>query len=1687
MANTLIYEVPASDNIGWSDVRFKRAGVQLIEIVDGSNNTAFMPVANISGINEAIDDRVGALIIGLSGIGVTYHDSLNQLQIYYSGAAGTGNGNVSGAASSTDEAIVRFDGTTGKLLQNSNVTIDDTGNISFPNGTAIRTSTTAGNTLLLQARDVDGAAWTTFATLTANNTPTFDLSDSVTKNGQYIYRTGGTDIPLADGGTGASLTDPNADRILFWDDSAGAMTWLTPRSGLQITGTDLDVTSAGGSGESNTASNVGVGGIGVFKQKTGVNLEFRNIASGSNKVSVTLDAGNNEVDLDINVSHLSGIGQSQVTNLTTDLAAKQSLDATLTALAAYNTNGLLTQTSEDTFTGRTIVSGDNTINVTNGNGVAGNPILNVNISHLSGIGQAQVTNLVSDLANKQTSDSTLTALAAYNTNGLLTQTSADTFTGRTIVSGSNKLSVTNGNGVAGNPTLDVNVSHLSGIAQSQVTNLVTDLSNKQASDATLTALAAYNTNGILTQTASDTFTGRTLTGTSNEITVTNGDGIAGNPTLSLSSTIDLSGKSSFSVPVSATPTVNANGEIALDTTVTDFSHGILKYYGGEELGIIAMPIAQFTSPQDGYIIKYNATADEFQLSPDATAGGASGITTLNTLTATVQSFDVGTAGSTFNISSTSSTHTFNIPNASTTASGLVTPEAQSFGGNKTFTGNISGSFLNNGFGIRDTDASHQLIVSPGSNLSANRILTITTGDANRTITLNGDTTLTGTNTGDQTITLTGDVTGTGTGSFAATIGSNVVTLAKFQQIATDSFLGRDTAGTGNVEVLSAATTKTVLALNNVENTALSTWAGSTNITTLGTITTGLWSGTTIATAKGGTGLTSIGSANQILGVNNGASALEYKTLTAGSGIHIGHTAGVVTIQVSGIAGGGGGGITTLNTLTNATQSFATGVAGTNFNISSAGSTHTFNIPDASIIARGLITTSGQAFTGYKEFTNGLQVDEADGITFWDGDTATSPRLTGMGGGALRLIANDLSTKIDFIGTGFVSGETLRFGSGFSTMLENDGVKNSLKFGITGSPGDLRLCSDSSANYRRLRILSASNGVNTFYSEGAGTSIHGNSFVFNANALQELSIGSSGYLTIGSAGGNAPVMYNNQNSSTSAFEGGRGLTFYTRISGASDAGFTFTGAASTLTTGFESLLYLTKSFAPTTGTAEWRMVHLQPTINQTGGSTGVVRGLYIQPSITNAPDFRSIETTGGRAIFAMGTASGSSAPFLISQTWNNAATTFNGLQLDITDTASNSSSKFFDFRISGVSQFGMTRLRRVNIGPNTSTACVNITPSGGDSFMGFFKPDGTQVGVVSYGDLIFGAVGSNNLRYSSSTTAGYGIYNQLNNATSFFDIRDVSSNVIIRANPTNIVFTNIPICFAATVVSPDVFLYRNSANHLEQRNATNEQHNSLYGTYTDSGNFRRVRSFVSQQGSGFFYAEGQTASSANTGNTLNFFTDGAYRLKLDSTNADLNVTNLRLINNSAYIGIGSSSPDVGITRVASSILRICASSTSTGGSLNFIEMTAPAAPSANGVYVYGEDNGLGRTRLMAKFSTGRTSAIAIENPEVLYIPSSGTQMIELKNGPHQTLSLQSTSSDITAFITVPDGNEAGTLLIRQHGSTARDITWTPTSGTIKWLGTEPTWNSDPISGYRVVSWRWHTSGSILFMAATDSGT
>ena len=68
----------------------------------------------------------------------------------------------------------------------------------------------------------------------------------------------------------------------------------------------------GGGGEANTASNQGVAGAGVFYQKSGIDLQFKNVNAGSSKITITDDTTNHEIDVDVDESALtlSNIGGS---------------------------------------------------------------------------------------------------------------------------------------------------------------------------------------------------------------------------------------------------------------------------------------------------------------------------------------------------------------------------------------------------------------------------------------------------------------------------------------------------------------------------------------------------------------------------------------------------------------------------------------------------------------------------------------------------------------------------------------------------------------------------------------------------------------------------------------------------------------------------------------------------------------------------------------------------------------------------------------------------------------------------------------------------------------------------------------------------------------------------------------------------------------------------------------------------------------------------------------------------------------------------------------------------------------------------------------------------------------------------------------------------------------------------------
>lgn len=163
-------------------------------------------------------------------------------------------------------------------------------------------------------------------------------------------------------------------------------------------------------------------------------------------------------------------------------------------------------------------------------------------------------------------------------------------------------------------------------------------------------------------------------------------------------------------------------------------------------------------------------------------------------------------------------------------------------------------------------------------------------------------------TGSHGITTSG-VPITGSGTIALDLSLNGVALDRIATIADATILGNNSGSTGTILALTASQTKTLLSLNNVENTALSTWAGSANITTLGTISTGTWSATTVAVNKGGTGQTSYTDGQLLIG-NSSSNTLTKATLTAGSGISITNGNGSITIDAT-----GGGGMTNPMTTT----------------------------------------------------------------------------------------------------------------------------------------------------------------------------------------------------------------------------------------------------------------------------------------------------------------------------------------------------------------------------------------------------------------------------------------------------------------------------------------------------------------------------------------------------------------------------------------------------------------------------------------------------------------------------------------------------------------------------------------------------------------------------------------------------
>ena len=165
-------------------------------------------------------------------------------------------------------------------------------------------------------------------------------------------------------------------------------------------------------------------------------------------------------------------------------------------------------------------------------------------------------------------DAGLDALADKTSTGMLVQTGADTYASREVVAPAAGITVTNGDGVAGNPTIAL------------------------AND--LAALEGLSTTGQIVRTGDGTAVTRSVEGVTGQIVVTNGDGVAGNPSVDLAvieqgSTGDFQkfGYDTFGRVVSVTPVVTADITALVDATYVNAS-------GDSMTGALAMGTNKIT-------------------------------------------------------------------------------------------------------------------------------------------------------------------------------------------------------------------------------------------------------------------------------------------------------------------------------------------------------------------------------------------------------------------------------------------------------------------------------------------------------------------------------------------------------------------------------------------------------------------------------------------------------------------------------------------------------------------------------------------------------------------------------------------------------------------------------------------------------------------------------------------------------------------------------------------------------------------------------------------------------------------------------------------------------------------------------------------------------------------------------------
>jgi|GEM_PF-1859854 len=181
---------------------------------------------------------------------------------------------------------------------------------------------------------------------------------------------------------------------------------------------------------------------------------------------------------------------------------------------------------------------------------------------------------------------------------------------------------------------------------------------------------------------------------------------------------------------------------------------------------------------------------------------------------------------------------------------------------------------------------------------------------------------------------------------------------------------------------------------------------------------------------------------------------------------------------------GGGGITSLNSLTTATQTFAIGTSGSDVAFSSASGVHTLNIPDASASARGVITTGTQTLAGRKTLSE-VHVVGSSNLTQIDITPASSQSVNQQ---IWRTSAGAAISVIDSAGRPVFGSGSWTLNSAFHAVAWSGATIGWASAAVTGtSTHDTGLVRDGGAGLVGLRASTTAHTLRIYNTYTSPTS------------------------------------------------------------------------------------------------------------------------------------------------------------------------------------------------------------------------------------------------------------------------------------------------------------------------------------------------------------------------------------------------------------------------------------------------------------------------------------------------------------------------------------------------------------------------------------------------------------------------